>query len=70
MVPHEYLKRAVWVEPKLVVEGEFTTWTMDKLLRQTAFKGVREDKPSMVGGGHYRYQQSSSRGLGGRSAPG
>jgi bifunctional non-homologous end joining protein LigD len=30
----------------LVVEGEFTTWTADNLLRQAAFKGVQEDKPA------------------------
>jgi bifunctional non-homologous end joining protein LigD len=45
-VPREYLKRAVWVRPELVVEGEFTAWTADDLLRQGAFKGVREDKPA------------------------
>jgi bifunctional non-homologous end joining protein LigD len=43
-VPREYLKRTVWVRPELVVEGEFTTWTADNLLRQAAFKGVREDR--------------------------
>jgi bifunctional non-homologous end joining protein LigD len=32
-VPREYLTRAVWVDPKLVVESEFTTWTADRLLR-------------------------------------
>jgi bifunctional non-homologous end joining protein LigD len=43
-VPREYLKRAVWVRPEQVVEGDFTTWTADNLLRQAAYKGLREDK--------------------------
>jgi bifunctional non-homologous end joining protein LigD len=37
-VPREYLNRAVWVRPELVVEGEFITWTANNLLRQAAYK--------------------------------
>ncbi len=35
-----------WVEPKLVVEVEFSEWTHDGHIRQPSYKGLREDKPS------------------------
>ena len=34
-----------WVEPKMVIEAHLRGWTADALVRQAAFKGVREDKP-------------------------
>lgn len=44
-VPREDRRRAVWIEPKLVCNVEFTERTSDGKLRHPAFKGLREDKP-------------------------
>jgi bifunctional non-homologous end joining protein LigD len=33
-----------WVEPELVVEVEFASWTDDRRLRHPVFRGVRDDK--------------------------
>ena len=36
-------RTAVWCEPKLVCEVNWTEWTNDGTLRQPAFKGMRDD---------------------------
>ena len=40
------LSRVHWVEPKLVAEITYLTWTADNLLRHTVYTGLREDKPA------------------------
>ena len=40
------LSRVHWVEPKLVAEITYLTWTADNLLRQTVYVELREDKPA------------------------
>ena len=38
------LPSAVWVEPDVIAEVEFTEWTADGVLRQPVFLGLRADK--------------------------
>jgi len=38
---------AIWVEPRLLAEVEFTEWTSDGLLRHPSFKGLREEKDAV-----------------------
>jgi bifunctional non-homologous end joining protein LigD len=45
-VPASERKGAVWLEPKLVAQVEFTERTRDRRLRHPSFQGLREDKPA------------------------
>ena len=42
--PRQPGKGAVYVEPKLVAEVEFSEWTRQNILRHPSYKGLREDK--------------------------
>lgn len=42
--PAERRKDIHWVRPVLVVEVEYAVWTSDRLIRQSTFQGIREDK--------------------------
>ncbi|WP_256788450.1 non-homologous end-joining DNA ligase [Frankia sp. AvcI1] len=42
-VPAEVARGAVWVDPELIAEVEFTSWTTDGRLRHPSFQGLRID---------------------------
>jgi DNA ligase D-like protein (predicted ligase) len=41
------LSRVHWVEPQLVAEITYLTWTADGLLRHTVYVGLRSDNPAV-----------------------
>ena len=45
-IPREERRAARWVKPTMVIEANLGGWTTDNMVRQAAFKGVREDKPA------------------------
>jgi bifunctional non-homologous end joining protein LigD len=42
-VPRPQAKDAIWVEPQLVAEIDYTEWTKDGRLRHPSYKGLRDD---------------------------
>jgi ATP-dependent DNA ligase len=40
----EKMKKAVWVQPRVVVQIEFLEWTEADRLRHSKFAGLRDDK--------------------------
>ena len=45
-IPPAERRAARWVKPTMVIEANLGGWTSDNMVRQAAFKGVREDKPA------------------------
>jgi bifunctional non-homologous end joining protein LigD len=44
-VPGPDARRAVWAEPRLVIDVRFTDWTQAGRMRAPSYRGLRQDKP-------------------------
>jgi bifunctional non-homologous end joining protein LigD len=42
-VPREHARHAVWVEPEVVCDVDYTEWTREGRLRHPSYKGLRSD---------------------------
>jgi predicted ester cyclase len=58
------LSRVHWVRPELVVEVNYLTWTLDNLLRQVAYVGLREDSRRAMCSGRFRIPRRAKSRLG------
>jgi bifunctional non-homologous end joining protein LigD len=45
--PKQPGKGAIYVQPELVAEIEFSEWTRQNILRHPSYKGLREDKRAL-----------------------
>ncbi len=45
-IPRDNPRNVYWVQPVMVAQIRFSSWTSDHLLRQAAFLGIREDRPA------------------------
>jgi bifunctional non-homologous end joining protein LigD len=65
-------KGVVWTQPRLVCAVEYRDWTHDGLIRQSSFKGLREDKPAQEVGleSPHRTFPSERASLAGNAPPG
>jgi bifunctional non-homologous end joining protein LigD len=43
-IPGDHARGAVWVQPLLVVDVAFATWTPEGRLRAASYQGLRDDK--------------------------
>jgi ATP-dependent DNA ligase len=55
------LSRVHWIQPKLIAEVNYLTWTQENLLRQVVYLGLREDKPATEYSARFRIPRHRRR---------